>query len=64
MNTKKSSKKRITQPISITLTPLQRAWVDSMILPGGTRTEVIRFLVDCAMKSDLALKLKRLKEAV
>ncbi len=42
--------KRIGQPISITLTPAQRAWVDSQIAAGGTRTEVIRRIIEEAMR--------------
>ncbi len=46
---KKKSRKRIGQPISITLTPEQREWVDSLIPPGGTRTDVVRGIIQTAM---------------
>ncbi len=42
-------RKRIGQPISITLTDEQRAWIDSQIEPGGTRTEVIRRIIQRAL---------------
>lgn len=41
---------RIGEAISITLTDEQRAWVDAQIPPGGTRTSVVRRLVDAAMR--------------
>lgn len=44
--------KKIGQPISITLTPEQRAWVDSKICPGGTRTEVIRRIIEEAYRQE------------
>ena len=47
---KKISKKRIGQPISITLTDKQRAWIDSQIPDGGTRTEVIRSIIQQQME--------------
>lgn len=44
--------KKIGQPISITLTEEQRAWIDSKICPGGTRTEVIRRIIDHAFRKE------------
>jgi hypothetical protein len=46
------TRQRIGQPISLTLTPEQKAWVDSKIEPGGTRTEAIRKIIHDAMKRD------------
>jgi Arc/MetJ-type ribon-helix-helix transcriptional regulator len=46
----KKGRKRIGQPISITLTEEQRAWVDSQIVAGGTRTEVIRKIIQQQME--------------
>lgn len=46
------SRKRIGQPISLTLTPEQRDWIDSKKEPGGTRTEAIRKIINEAMKRD------------
>lgn len=46
------SRKRIGQPISLTLTPEQRTWVDAQVAPGGTRTEVIRRIIQEAMDFD------------
>lgn len=46
------SRKRIGQPISITLTPELKAWIDSKIEHGGTRTEVIRRILSDAMGKD------------
>jgi hypothetical protein len=37
------------QPISIVLTPEQRDWLDAQIPPGGTRTEVVRQIIQLAM---------------
>lgn len=48
----KMSRKRIGQPISLTLTPEQRDWIDSKKEPGGTRTEAIRKIINEAMKRD------------
>ncbi len=42
---------KIGQPISVTLTPEQKAWIDSRIRPRGTRTEVIRMIIQHAMTS-------------
>jgi Arc/MetJ-type ribon-helix-helix transcriptional regulator len=39
---KKQSKARIGQPISITVTDHMREWIDSQIPDGGSRCEVIR----------------------
>lgn len=43
------SRKRITQPISITLTPEQRAWVLDRVPPGGTVTETVRAIIQATM---------------
>ncbi len=45
--------RRIGQPISITLTDEQRAWVDAQIPPGETRTQVVRALIQAAMTGEL-----------
>ena len=47
-------RKRVGQPISITLTDDQRAWVDSLVPPGGSRARVVRDLIAAAMRSDRA----------
>lgn len=49
--TKGPGRPRIGQPISLTLTEEQREWVDAQVVPGGTRTEVIRRLIHEAMQS-------------
>lgn len=49
---KKVGRPRIGQPISVTLTDEQKAWVDAQIPPGGARTEVIRDLVEQAIADD------------
>lgn len=46
---KKPGRKRIGQPISLTLTPEQRAWIDAQIAPGETRTQVLRKIIQQAM---------------
>lgn len=48
----KAGRKRIGQPISVTFTDEQRAWIDSQVEPGGTRTEVIRRIVQKAMENE------------
>lgn len=50
------------QPISLTLTEEQKAWVDSKICPGGARTEVIRRIIDSAMRKEtVGTKIRKLK---
>lgn len=53
------SRKRIGQPISITLTPELKAWIDSKIEHGGTRTEVIRRVLNHAMMRETVGTSKR-----
>lgn len=43
------SRKRIGQPISLTLTPEQKLGSIPKIAAGGTRTEVIRRIIEHAM---------------
>ncbi len=45
----KAGRRRVGQPISITLTDEQRIWIDSKIPAGGTRTEVVRGLIEAAL---------------
>lgn len=45
------SRKRIGQPISLTITDEMRDWIDSMIPDGGCRTEVIRAILQKAMNT-------------
>lgn len=45
------SRKRVGQPISITLTDEQRDWIDAQIPPGSTRTEVVRRIIQAAMEA-------------
>ncbi len=49
MKKRKPGRQRIGQPISITLTDDQREWIDGQIDPGGTRTEVIRQIIQETM---------------
>jgi len=49
MSKKKAGRKRIGQPISITVTPQQRKWLEAQIPPGGTLTEAIRAIFQKAM---------------
>lgn len=50
-------KKRITQPISITVTQEQRDWIDAQVdlEPGSTRTEFIRRIITDAMRGPCKL---------
>lgn len=50
------SRKRIGQPISVTFTPEQAAWLRSKIEAGGTLTEVVRRIVDHAMRKETGKK--------
>lgn len=45
----KAGRPRIGQPISITVTDDQRAWIDAQIPPGGTRTAVVREILAAAI---------------
>lgn len=51
-NVKPIGRPLLGQPISLTVSDEMREWIDSKIVPGGTRTEVIRKIVNDAMKRD------------
>lgn len=52
--TNKKGRPRISlcQPISVTFTDAQRAWLESRIRPGGTYTAVVRDLIQDAMEQE------------
>ncbi len=47
----KIGRPKIGEPISITLTAEQKAWVDDQIEEGGTRTQVVRGIIDREMRA-------------
>lgn len=47
--TEKRGRKRIGQPISITVTDDQRAWLEAQVPEGGALTEVVRRIITEAM---------------
>ncbi len=46
---KKAGRPRLGQPISITLTDEQLAWVDAQVIDDGSRAEVVREIIREAM---------------
>ncbi len=47
---KKAGRPRLGQPISITLTDEQLAWVDKQVIDEGSRAEVVRNIIRDAME--------------
>lgn len=45
----KKGRKKIGPPISVTVTPEQRRWLNTQIPMGGTLTQVIRKIIEDAM---------------
>lgn len=54
MKNNKRGRRRIGQPISITLTDEQRAWVQAQVKPGETKMVVIRNLIQREIEADKA----------